>query len=247
MPEVDGFDTRLTAAVRSFADRAEVAVDASAMAARVAGRRRRPALAWFGAPLPATASMLLAAGLLLLLLSSFGLAGAPWDRLARLFLPPAPSPTSVAPAPTATPLPTVTPPSPAGAAAGHTTGKMTLSVVSEGRSTVVGDVTQVHGRELATVSSMGDPQVTGTGTLLVNVDLHGAVGPQWGTYHLENADGAWDGTCAGASWDGGDAVDIACWLVGSGAYEGSTYHLVARGTDALAVEGSVIPGSPPGQ
>jgi hypothetical protein len=92
---------------------------------------------------------------------------------------------------------------------------------------------------------MDDARVSGTGTITANFDMYGTVGPQWGTYRLENAGGAWEGTWTGALWEGGNATNLAAWLVGSGAYEGWTYYAHVWGTSSLQVEGVVFPGSPP--
>ena len=44
-----------------------------------------------------------------------------------------------------------------------------------------------------------------------SADLYAsAVGPAWGTMRIENAGGAWEGTCRGAGWNGGDAGARAC-------------------------------------
>ena len=63
---------------------------------------------------------------------------------------------------------------------------------------------------------------------------------------LENANGAWEGTVTGASWNGGYTANDSGWLVGSGAYAGYTYyvHFWGSGYNYLA-EGIIFLGSPP--
>jgi hypothetical protein len=242
MPELDPFDARLASAVRGFADRADTSVDAVAMAERAIGARRRRdgAFAWLGRPLPVSASMVLLAGLLLALFGWSVGSGGPWNRAA-----PAP-----VPAPSATPSPTPEPsPTPADAPDGvgdePVVGTQEVTVVSTGTTARAGDVAQQRGVVAMTVDTMNDPRVTGTGTIRAANDSYGSVGPQWETYRLENAGGAWEGTCSGALWSGGAGTDSVCWLVGSGGYAGFTYYLHVQGTGVLEVDGIIFPGSPP--
>jgi hypothetical protein len=44
---------------------------------------------------------------------------------------------------------------------------------------------------------------------------------------------------------GGNVSQVTAWLVGSGAYEGFTYYLSARGTNPMRVDGIIFRGSPP--
>jgi hypothetical protein len=152
---------------------------------------------------------------------------------------PSPSP-STSPSASSSPSPIVMP-----GEAVYVFGTETLSVTSPGTQSQVGDVTRLRGRINATVDTMNDPSVTGTGTITTDFDLYGSVGPQWGTYRLANAEGAWEGTWTGALWEGGSATNLSGWLVGSGAYEGWTYYVHVWGTGSLQVNGVVFPGSPP--
>lgn len=244
MPELDRFDARLTAAVHAFADHAETGVDATAVAARAVGRRRRGAFAWLWSPLPVPAGLLLTVALLGALLAWSVAGGAPWGP--RTSIVPLPAPTAT-PAPaiaaTASPIPTM--PLTDGEGDERVQGTEAVSVTTFGSTEKVGDATRMTGIVATTVDTMNDPRVTGTGTIHGANDSYGSVGPQWGTYRLENALGAWEGTWTGALWGSGIVSQITAWLVGSGAYEGYTYYLSARGTSSLRVDGLIFRGSPP--
>jgi hypothetical protein len=125
------------------------------------------------------------------------------------------------------------------------TGTEVVSVETYGTSEKAGDVIRMRGVVATTVDTMNDPRVTGTGTIHGENDSYGSVGPQWGTYRLENADGAWEGTWTGALWNGGGVSQVTAWLVGSGAYEGYTYYFRARGSNPAKVDGIIFRGSPP--
>jgi len=127
----------------------------------------------------------------------------------------------------------------------YVAGTETISVTTPGVQALAGHVTRLRGRIVVSADTMNDPRVTGTGTMNANADMYGAVGPQWGTYRLENAGGAWEGTWTGALWDGGTATNVSGWLVGSGAYEGWTYFVHVWGTSSFQVEGVIFNGSPP--
>jgi hypothetical protein len=255
MPELDPFETRLTAAVRAFADRAETKVDAMEVAEQVVGRRRVGSFAWLGRPLPVAASVLVTLGLLLALLAWSVQVGGPWDRRSSVVPPPAPTETrATAPTAAATPSSTPTPaPTTDGVGPEHVSGTEVVSVQTYGASVrAVDGVTQMRGVVATSVDTMNDPRVTGTGVIHGENDSYqgendsdGSVGPQWGTYRLENAEGAWEGTWTGALWGSGMVSDVTAWLVGSGAYEGYTYYFHARGTNPMEVEGIIFPGSPP--
>ncbi len=191
---------------------------------------------------------LLALGLLLALLAWSAQVGAPWDHRPSFVLLPDPTPTAtVAPAPTATPEPTPLP-STSGTGDQLVAGTETSVVLATAyTSTKVGDVTQLRGGVITALQTMNDRRVTGDATFTFSVDAYTNVGPEWGTYRLENAGGTWEGPCTGASWDGGNKADGTCWLVGSGSYKGFTYyfhHTYGLGDD-LNVQGIIFPGSPP--
>ena len=67
-----------------------------------------------------------------------------------------------------------------------------------------------------------------------------------GTYTLKNDRGAWEGACSGGSRNEGNSGRLACWLVGSAAYSGCTYHIQLTGEGSGAnFEGIIYAGSPP--
>ena len=241
MPELDPFDVRLTAAVHAFADRAATSVDATAVAARAVGRRRSGAFAWLGVPLPVPASVVIATALLGALLAWSVGVGGPWNQ--RTSVVPLPEPTAT-PAPTtdATPTPR---PTTDGEGDEVVMGIEKVSVTTYGTTATVGDATRMSGVVATTVDTMNDPRVTGTGTVNGQNDSYGSVGPQWGTYRLDNANGAWEGTWTGALWGDGNVSHVTAWLVGSGAYVGYTYYFYARGTNPMQVDGIIFRGSPP--
>ena len=237
MPELDPFEMRLAAAVHALADRADTRVDAAAVARETVGRRPFWSIAWSWLQVPLPAAALLVLALMLALVAGMAVVGALRDRPA-LFAP-LPTPTSevsVAPSPT-------------GAVTGSSdvTGTGTFSIVSPGTTTEVANGTQIRGFEATGTVVMDDPRVTGTGTLRLSLDTHGRVGTEWGTYRLETADGAWEGTLAGGSWNDGDASDVAGYLVGSGDYEGYSLYVDVRSSGfAMELEGIIFPGPPPG-
>lgn len=169
---------------------------------------------------------------------------------------PAPTPT---PAPTAmpvpsTPMPTPTPvPSTDGLGAEYVTGTGAAALTQPYTEKRVGDVTQVRDGIAVLTLAMNDPRVTGMATWDFDIDVYGTVGPEglgpeWGPFRLENADGAWEGSCSGGAWHEGDGVVMSCWLVGGDAYEGSTFYLSlekALAATAATVEGIIYPGPPP--
>ena len=143
--------------------------------------------------------------------------------------------------PTATPIPMTD-----GEGPEYVVGTSTVRVTQSGRQTVVGDVTQLRGQEMTDTGSMNDPRLAGTSRITLNADLYGPVAAEWGTTRTENADGAWEGTWTGASWNDGNATSVSGWLTGSGAYEGYTYYFHAFGPSTpYQVEGIIFPGLPP--
>ncbi len=232
MPELDPFDIRLTAAVRSFADRADTDVDAAAVAERASRRRTAGAAGWLGRTVPVPVAVLLLVALLLLLVFSVALLpGAPSDG--RLLVVPAVA--------SARPV-----------AAAFVTGTGTADNQDPGTTTSDGGLWHTAGIVLAVETRMSDPRVKASGTFRLSADGSGTLGYAVGTLRLVNADGAWDGTCTGASWNDTYAADLGCWLVGSGAYEGLTWYadFGITGTAGLttadcAITGTVLPGSPP--
>ncbi len=84
----------------------------------------------------------------------------------------------------------------------------------------------VVGQIMSGTEEASDPRISGTETIRADVIMDLATGTMkyWGTYHLENAHGAWDGY-----WYGEPSTGTGvCTTVGSGRYAG----LVARWTAA---------------
>jgi hypothetical protein len=243
MHELDPFELRLAAVLHAMADEADTRVDAAAVARDAIGRRPFWAVAWSGLRIMAPVPVLLAIVLSLALVASVALVGAWRDR--GLLSAPMPSATStpvVAPAPTVSPRPTRD-----GVGVEYVTGTGTFSIVSPGTTVDVDGGTQVRGFMATSTVVLDDPRVTGTGTLRLSIDTFGRVGTEWGTYRLETADGAWEGTVAGGSWNDGDASDVTGYLVGSGDYEGYSLYIDVRSSGfAMELEGIIFPGPPPG-
>lgn len=247
MPELDPLDVKLTAAVRSYADRADTRVDAMAVAGRVVRQRRFGALGLFGRTVPVPVSILLLLAFIALLAFSMTVGGLSPIRLPGLVVDSAASPMpAVTASPTPVPTPSPIPADPMAPAFATGTGRTTI----EARGTTTVDkagIAHTVGVVLVVVTAMGDPRLTGTGTYRLAVDASGKLGFASGTLRLENAGGAWEGRCTGATRDGLADGTFSCWLVGSGAYAGLTYyvshHIAASGGDTLT--GVVLEGSPP--
>jgi hypothetical protein len=124
------------------------------------------------------------------------------------------------------------------------TGTATPGVLVEaGTRTEIGDITQTRGEVFNDTMAMSDPRVSGTGTGTWNQDAYpGDVGISWGTYRLENQDGAWSGTFTSA--DGPTAM-ASGFLVGEGGYEGLTFYWHQDVGEAITVVGIIFPGGPP--
>jgi hypothetical protein len=237
MPELDPFEIRVAAAVHAIADRADTRVDAAAVARESVGQRPVWSVAWSWLQVPLPATMLLVLALTLALVVGVALVGALRDRPS--LLAPLPTPTgemSAAPSPTGD-----------GTGVAHVTGSGTFSIVSPGTTAEVGDGTQIRGYVATSAVVANDPRATGTGTLHLDIDTHGRVGSEWGTYRLETADGAWEGDLGGGSWSDGNASDVVGYLVGSGDYEGYSLYVDVRSSgSAMELEGIIFPGPPPG-
>jgi hypothetical protein len=154
----------------------------------------------------------------------------------------APAPTVAATArPAPTPMPTTD-----GVGPEYVTGTSSLSVTKEATQKVVGNVVQYRDQEMTDTGPMSDPRLAGSSVITLNGDMYGDVMSEWGTTRIENADGAWEGTWTGASWNGGTATSVSGWLVGSGAYEGYTYYFHGYGSSPpYQMEGIIFEGTPP--
>jgi hypothetical protein len=127
----------------------------------------------------------------------------------------------------------------------HVEGTMVVSDIVMGPSTTVDGIRQMRGLTATTTDTMDDPRVSGTGAIVGNLDSYGDVMTQWGTYRLENADGAWEGTWRGVLWNRGGVTEHTMWLTGSGAYEGLTYYAHVNGSGVIDIEGVIFPGEAP--
>jgi hypothetical protein len=242
MPELDPFDARLEAAVHGFADRAQTSVDAAAVAERAMRRRHHGRLAWLGVAVPVPVSILLVLGLLVLaLVASLGV-GAPRRGQDASLLMVVASPGVASPA-----APTSPDPASDGQADEVVTGVATLALTTPYTESLAGATTRLRDGVITVSTRMSDPRVSGTGTWRVSSDLSPAIGPRWGAYRLDNADGAWVGTCSGAAWDTGEGGAWSCRLAGSGAYDGFSYLFSAtsNGAGIDDVRGVIVPGPPP--
>ena len=102
----------------------------------------------------------------------------------------------------------------------------TTTVVDPGKWITDGTSLFVIGQKMSGTENASDPRLCGTETIRADVIMDLATGTMkyWGTYHLENAKGAWDGY-----WYGEPSTGTGvCTTVGSGGYAG----LVARWTAA---------------
>ncbi len=244
MPELEPFDTRLGAAVHAFADRAQTSVDAAATAERAMRSRHRGRLAWLGIAVPVPVSILIVLTLLVLaLVASLGI-GAPRRGPDAALPAVAVSPAAPSPSGSATPGPATD-----GKGDEVVAGTAILALTTPYTESRAGDVTRLRDGVITVTTRMSDPRVSGTGTWRVNADLYPATGPQWGAYRLENADGAWEGTCSGAAWEGGrdEGGAWSCRLTGSGAYDGYSYVFSATTGDPGIddVRGVIVPGPLP--
>lgn len=127
----------------------------------------------------------------------------------------------------------------------HVTGTMVVDDIIMGATALVDGVLQMRGLTATTIDTMDDPRVSGTGAITGNFDSYGDVMTQWGTYRLENADGAWEGNWRGVLWNRGDVTEHTMWLTGSGAYEGLTYYAHVNGSGVIDIEGLIFPGIAP--
>ncbi len=102
----------------------------------------------------------------------------------------------------------------------------TTTVVDPGKWITDGTSLFVIGQIMRGTEDASDPRLCGAETIRADVIMDLATGTMkyWGSYHLENADGAWDGY-----WYGEPSTGTGvCTTIGSGRYAG----LVARWTAA---------------
>ncbi len=149
--------------------------------------------------------------------------------------------------PTAAPTPTPWPSSP-GTGDQRVVGTMTGSLTTPYTTETPGPdgVGHIRGGVLTGTSTANDARATGAVEFAFNLDTYTNVGSEWATASIKNAQGAWDGTCSGGSWEAGNRSLMSCWLTGSAAYKGYTLYFQhsAVGTQA-DFDGIIYPGSPP--
>ncbi|MEX1343660.1 MAG: hypothetical protein AB1Z63_03195 [Candidatus Limnocylindrales bacterium] len=112
-------------------------------------------------------------------------------------------------------------------------------------------VLEIRDGRLEFISEAGDPRTEGpyaVDPFHMDIDPTTGVGRMWGTGHIENDDGSWDGTVRGMHYpvaEGVDGYTAFGVLSGSGAYEGLTYSYRASfdGEDA-SVEAIIYEGEP---
>lgn len=247
MPELDSFDVRLEHAVHAFADRAQTRVDAVAVAGQAIGHRRTGPLAVLGRSVPVPVPVLVIPLLLVALVGWSLTEGGPFPF--HLWLGPAATPTaaptpSPTPSPTPQPTPTVAPDAPA-----YVTGTGSSTRPSAGTTTVDRDgISHTSGVVIEVTTEMDDARVAGTGTYRLSIDSSGPLGFATGTLRLVTAGGSWEGTCTGSTWDGLNAANLTCWLVGSETHAGLTFYLNHRLVGAAEPDqllGTIVPAEPP--
>jgi len=108
----------------------------------------------------------------------------------------------------------------------------------------------VRGLTLLYFDDLSDPRVSGFDTVVVNYNMRTVsppafiTGPMWGTLHIENEGGYWDGTWTGVRDEEGFAY-LRGVAHGHGGYEGlkATYDLTRLSPDpngSFDVTGTII-------
>ncbi len=104
----------------------------------------------------------------------------------------------------------------------------TDTVTDPGKWITDGTSLFITGQIMSGTEAASDPRVSGTETIGADAIMDLATGTMkyWGSYHLENAGGAWDGY-----WFGDTSTGTAvCTTVGSGGYAGLTARWTFAGT-----------------
>jgi hypothetical protein len=248
MAELDPFEARLAGAVRAFADRAQTDVDAAGVAARAIGRRPTGPWAVLHRSVPVPVPVLAVAVLLIAFAGWSVAGGGPFP--VRLWVGPATPTPTVSPTPTPSPSPLPSPlPSIEPLAPAYVTGTASSTVRSTGSMTLDADgIAHTEGMVIAVVTSLDDARVTGTGTYDLAMDASGSLGFTWGTLRLEAGGATWAGACSGSTGEDPGEYDLACWLGGSGPYDGLTFyvnHRLGGSSEPGVVLGVILPGEPP--
>jgi hypothetical protein len=137
-------------------------------------------------------------------------------------------------------------PSPSSDPAVRVEGETTVGLINPGTWDRSGPVGHLQGLELSTSDVMSDPRVNGTGRAFIAAHDYGDIGPEWGTFRLENDEGAWEGPMSGFNM--GTDTHMVAWLEGEGAYDGYTYYyetVVSNVGMVGPVEGIIYRGDPP--
>lgn len=83
---------------------------------------------------------------------------------------------------------------------------------------------QVRGMVWQCTDTASDPRLSGSNTIVMNANWDAQMlGPVWGTFHLHNAGGVWDGTWEGMATTGG--LRLHGTGTGSAGYEGLKFWL----------------------
>jgi hypothetical protein len=137
-------------------------------------------------------------------------------------------------------------PSPSIEPAVRVEGVSNIAVVKVPEEDMSGPVGLLRGLGLRVRDEMNDPRANGTGLVTIDAEDYGGMGPEWGTFRLENDEGAWEGRMSGVHM-GADTL-MTGWLQGEGAYAGLTYYYsleIDNTGFTAAVEGIIYPGDPP--
>lgn len=192
------------------------------------------------------------------LLSGCGAGATPSPPPTATASPTTPTPTASPATPTPTAIPTASSASlaPSEDPTAITYGPVTVVTGSEECTIDVGPgtagpggVLQFRDGRLTCTPTTNDSRVDGTATATWYMDGWGPNNEtgavvQWGTVHLENAGGAWEGRATGVwSSDRGDIITI--WYQGTGGYDGLSYFELLTGGHPWEIKGEIFPGDPP--
>ena len=136
--------------------------------------------------------------------------------------------------------------------AGFATGTITIGDSARGGSeTVEGGRLTITDMAIDAVAVMSDPRLSGSLSWIWNVQVadfqNSTLGVAWGTGLLENDDGAWEGTWAGAVTMDLGQMEMQWGLQGQGPYEGLSALLVLTSLEGqvFAYDAVIVEGAPP--
>ena len=104
------------------------------------------------------------------------------------------------------------------------------------------------------ISEWSDPRVSGKTTVVWNVDVDPKTGQgiMWGTNHIENDGGTWEGSFSGIEYEplgDDDYYTVNGWLTGDGEYAGYTFFFQVDayqyGGPTRKAHGIIFKGQPP--